>query len=693
MSASPFADLPRTPETHFKLWLYATILHLLREVTQAFGSWDAVCGQFPFLRGYFDELAAHGLAELGSTSSTAWWCEAVYAWEREIPGHLPLRALRDAIEMDEAEVMVLLGIGLIEEDARFGMIFEALQAASRQPRPTIGLLQSWWRMSSDGDDVRAELRRLQRFGLVQVVNPDAPRSEWILQVPGGLWDTLRGDIITEIFPWASYQPSEQLLLDEELIAPEHLRQSLPSIIELLASGQVRTLVVRGPQHNGRRTLLGAVARQLGWGLLEIRRTETSMAPPFNADHWKMIGPLATLLHAVPVIVLDLTPGETAELPAVQGYDGPVGIVLGLQGGLRGPSAEQALTVTLDIPDANARQWHWRVGLAGHPVCDLELISERLRMTSGNIRRTARLACSYAALAGRSEVLLADIQQASRALHRQHLETLATYVPVSGDWSSLAVSVETMNDLFQLETRCRHRERLSDAVGPALSAQLNPGVRALFSGPSGAGKTLAARLLASVLQKDLYRLDLSAVVNKYIGETEKNLAQVFARAEELDVILLLDEGDALLTQRTDVQNANDRYANLETNYLLQRIESFSGILLITTNAADRIDSAFQRRLDVVIDFRSPDAAERWFMWQLHLPSTHAVPQNFLDEAAHRCVLSGGQIRNIVLHAALLALDAGEALGAVHLEAALHREYRKAGAVCPLRRSPTLSVVRG
>src|SRR5262249_43567362 len=143
--------------------------------------------------------------------------------------------------------------------------------------------------------------------------------------------------------------------------------------------------------------------------------------------------------------------------------------------------------------------------------------------------------------------------------------------------------------------------------------LGTGVRALLTGPSGTGKTLAARVLAARLELDLYRLDLATVVNKYIGETEKNLSRVFARAEELDVALLLDEGDALLTQRTDVQTSHDRYANLETNYLLQRLETFEGILIVTTNAADRIDSAFQRRMDVVIEFRAPDAAERLEIW--------------------------------------------------------------------------------
>jgi SpoVK/Ycf46/Vps4 family AAA+-type ATPase len=279
--------------------------------------------------------------------------------------------------------------------------------------------------------------------------------------------------------------------------------------------------------------------------------------------------------------------------------------------------------------------------------------------------------------------MSDAQQASRALNRQALDTLAMRVEATGDWQRLAVSEETMRELRELESRCRYRERLHEAVGEGLSAQLTAGVRALFTGPSGTGKTLAARLLASTLRMDLYRLDLSLVVNKYIGETEKNLNQIFARAEELDVILLLDEGDALLTQRTSVQTSNDRYANLETNYLLQRLETYEGILIVTTNAGDRIDAAFQRRMDVVVGFRPPEAAERWAIWQLHLPQAHTVDVEWLDEVAERCVLSGGQIRNAVLHASLLALDDGGALNEAHLLAAVRREYRKEGAVCPLR----------
>src|SRR5262249_32339119 len=154
--------------------------------------------------------------------------------------------------------------------------------------------------------------------------------------------------------------------------------------------------------------------------------------------------------------------------------------------------------------------------------DLDTICERYRMTGGNIRQTAGLARAYARLAGRPAVGPEEVQRAARDVNRQTLDTLAAPVPAAGDWGSLAVGAETRQGPRLLESRCRHRERLPAAVGHTLGGQLTTGVRALLSGPSGTGKTLAARILASVLRMDLYRLDLSSVVNKYIGETEKNL---------------------------------------------------------------------------------------------------------------------------------------------------------------------------
>jgi SpoVK/Ycf46/Vps4 family AAA+-type ATPase len=275
-----------------------------------------------------------------------------------------------------------------------------------------------------------------------------------------------------------------------------------------------------------------------------------------------------------------------------------------------------------------------------------------------------------------------VQEACRALNRQLLDTLAAHLEGDGlSWQTLVVSDGVAERLAELERRCRHRERLPDRLGPAFGAGSNRGVRALLTGPSGTGKTLAARILAAELGMDLYRVDLAAVINKYIGETEKNLHRVLSTAEDLDVVLLLDEGDALLGSRTEVRSANDRYANLETNYLLQRLESYQGIVLITTNAAENIDSAFQRRMDVAINFTAPQAEERWHIWQLHLPPAHAVEPLALERVAARCAMTGGQIRNAAQLATLLAMDSSVVTEA-HLEQAVDSEYRKAGATSPL-----------
>lgn len=686
MPEHPFADLSGTPAEHFKLCFYATVLRVLEHAADALGGFEELFEHFPFLVGYNNQLAEHGLDGLSSEQASQWWAESLEAWEKAAEGHLPLRALREAAGLDHWTMTMWLSIGLIEEDIRFGLMFEKLQGTPGQRRPTAALLAAWWSDVADQNLLRGRISRLRELGLIQALNPDAPRNEWVLQIPVLLWDSLRGAAESTLPSWLRYRKPEELTPIDRLILPDGMKERLAQASALLASGELQALIVRGPQHNGRRTVAGAVARALGRGLLEV-----TGAGKADEENWRTAGALATLFHAMPAIVVAPSTGETVEIDDLRACDGPIGVVLGQQGGIAGAAVERSINVTLEIPDAGARRLHWREAAGDRSLDDLEAISERYRMTSGNIRRAAKLAVCAAAMEDREAITLADVQEASRTLNRQALDTLAARVPVSGEWNQLAAAAQTLAEIRNLERRCRHRERLRNTLTPALSGQMNAGIRALFTGPSGTGKTHAARLLASALQLDLYRVDLSSVVNKYIGETEKNLGRIFASAEELNVILLLDEGDSLLTQRTNVQTSNDRYANLETNYLLQRLETFEGILIITSNAGDRIDSAFQRRMDVVVDFRAPEAVERWAIWQMHLPAGHRVDPDRLNEIAGRCVLTGGQIRNAVLHASLLALDNGGALKSEHLEAAVLREYRKIGAVYPLRVSSAASAL--
>jgi ATPase family associated with various cellular activities (AAA) len=701
----PFADLEPSAASHFKLYFYAAVSQVLGGLELALGS--EAERHFPFLSGYRNELHRVG-APIGSVGR-AWWVQTLQHWERKTSMHLPLRALNTQAGLDFETLCLLIAAGLPEEDARFGQLFEGLTPGGQQ-RPTLGLLGSWWAQTLE--QPRTVLRQLLELGALEVVNPDAPRAQWTVQVPAALWDVLRGETPEVIGPGLCYHAPERLQTLQELILPASLRSGLEAVIPLLADA-VRTVIVRGPENNGRTAVLGGLARAFGCGMLEVRvMPEHAHDPNKRGRNLDWIGALCTALPAMPALHFEVGPGQTATLPEMKALSGPLGVTLGRHGGLNGPGSERAVHFTLDLPTAEERGQHWLraltptnqtgpdqmgsdqadLGQVTRAAPQLEAIRERYRLGRSQIHRVARLAQTQAAIAGRENINLNDVRTAARSLGRQTLETLANPVQPGGQWTQLAIAGQTLHELHHLEARCRHRERLHETVGVALAGSLGTGVRALFTGPSGTGKTLAARLLGESLGMDVYRVDLANVINKYIGETEKNLEHLFSKAEDLDVILLLDEGDSLLGARTNVSNANDRYANLETNFLLQRLEAFDGILIVTTNASDRIDQAFQRRMDVVIEFRVPDALERQTIWRLHLPEQHHLTDPFLNEVASRCNLTGGQIRNAALHAALLCLESGGQMRDAHLEAAARREYRKLGAICPLRSNATQTTER-
>ena len=671
MNCDIFDDVVHTPAQHFRLALYGVIARVIEQCTG--GDLDAAFEAQPFLAGYHQELLTHAGPDAPPSKR---WNEALLRWEARSAQRLPICSLL-AAGIGRLELELLLAAGLVEEDPRFGEVFE--HAQSHERRPSFALLLAWWRVGPGGadraDEVRQALQGLLRNGLLQVRNPEAPRPDWLLAVPHPLWDALRGD--APALPWLTHRPHASLNTLQDVVAAPESRLQYEALPALLRMQPEQVVVVRGPRHNGRRTLLAGIAHSLGKSLL------VADATVFDEEaRWRMFGVLAVLLDAMPAVHCELSSGQTRVLPALPFATTPLGVATSRHGAWTSADARGLLTLDLALPDERERLRHWRAAVPGQPADSLRALAATARLTSGNIHRAAKAAAAYAALARRDEIAPGDVLQACRSLQAARLETLAIRLPVQGGLHDLAVDAPTRDELDALAARCRHREAL--AAGSAALAQGNAGVRALLAGASGTGKTLAARLLAASLGKDLYRVDLAATVNKYIGETEKNLDQAFAAAEELDVVLLLDEGDALMAGRTDVASSNDRYANLETNFLLQRIESFDGILLVTSNAADRIDKAFARRMDVVINFRPPDEWRRYDILKLHLAGQE-VDDDWLQQMACRCALTGGQLRNIVGHARLLALQEGGAMCTEHLYAALGREYRKTGATCPLRPS--------
>ena len=580
---------------------------------------------------------------------------------------------------------MLTAAGLIEEDIRFGSVFAALQEPLASRRPCFGLLG--WLLADDSlrpDDVVHRCSRLARAGLLVVDNPADPRSEWVARLPVAIADLLgRGVLAPASLPTTlELRSAGSFVPLDQVVVPSELGDRLPNIVELLDRGAVRTLVVRGPESSGRLTLLGAIAARLGRDVLVHQGA-------IGDEGWQLLGPLAALSGAMAVTVATPPPGDTWTIPTFAEFQksdhaSPVrlGVVAGRHGGLTGPAVDGALSLVLGSGGPADRRRLWLdSGLRTGPE-DLDEIVNRYLLAPGNIRRAASLAQAVAASQGRTEVAPVDVRVATGSLSRQVLETLATHLRPLNGAAPPVLAPAAAEELATLLALCRQRERLPARAGAAVSSAMNRGVRALFSGPSGTGKTLAARYVGAQLGLDVYRIDLAAVVSKYIGETERNLDQVLSRAEELDVVLLLDEGDALMTGRTEVGNANDRYANLETNFLLQRLEGFEGIVIITSNAANRIDPAFQRRIDVTIELVPPDADARHQIWLSHLPADHGVSTELLEEVARRCALTGGRIRNASLHACLLALEANRPVGDRDLVSAIAREYRRMGATFPL-----------
>jgi len=267
-----------------------------------------------------------------------------------------------------------------------------------------------------------------------------------------------------------------------------------------------------------------------------------------------------------------------------------------------------------------------------------------------------------------------VWNACRTGGRRRLDDLAQRIPPQAGWGDLVLPAPQLAALHQIAAQVRQRTRVYEEWGFGRRNARGLGVAALFCGGSGTGKTLAAEVLAGELNLDLYRIDLSSVVNKYIGETEKNLRRVFDAAEDSGAILLFDEADALFGKRSDVKDSHDRYANIEVSYLLQRMEAYRGLAILTTNLKAALDPGFQRRLRFIVHFPFPDAEQREAIWRRSLPAE--VPTEKLDFAKlARLNVAGGSVRNIALNAAFLAADAGEALAMRHLLAAAHVESAK------------------
>jgi SpoVK/Ycf46/Vps4 family AAA+-type ATPase len=341
-------------------------------------------------------------------------------------------------------------------------------------------------------------------------------------------------------------------------------------------------------------------------------------------------------------------------------------------------------VRLEIPPPGyeERLELWRGALDAEglgPDVDLPALANKFRLTGGQIGDAAATARSLATTAGRA-VSQDDLHTACRLHSNRKLAELAQKVVPRYGWDDIVLPDDQLAQLHEVHDQMRYRAVVYEAWGFGRKLAMGKGLNVLFAGPPGTGKTMAAEVLATALGLDLYKIDLSSVVSKYIGETEKNLARIFDEARTSNAILFFDEADALFGKRTQVRDAHDRYANVEVSYLLQKMEEYEGVVVLATNLRKNMDEAFVRRLHVTIDFPMPGVDDRRRIWTQVWPDpTPRDPELDLELLAREVEVAGGAIRNIALAGAFLAAADGGVVTMHHLRHATDREYQKMGKV--------------
>ena len=471
---------------------------------------------------------------------------------------------------------------------------------------------------------------------------------------------------------------------EELQLPRALIAKALRFLGAPRDNEPVRIVVRGRTGSGRHTLLTSLASRAGRSLGVIDLTTVPREPGRMAQALEAVLRRAMLRGLIPCVDgLELISSEDPDTKiqvasTLRHHPGPIA--------LRLPTEAQVPLdpgyLLLDIPSRNERQRteSWGIALERHHIelSDPSELAGRYRVGPGIIERVA---AEVSRRPDRPPDAASWVRELDDAV-RQHLEnrlgTTANRVTRLASWADMVLPEDITDSLLELTARVRHRKKVYEQWGFDKSITTARGITALFSGSPGTGKTMVAGVIARDLGLDLYRVDVSRITSKWIGETEKNLGSLFDAAEDGQVMLLFDEADSLFAKRTEVKTSVDRYANMEVNYLLQRLDSFEGIAILTTNFGNSIDPAFKRRLTYRVTFPFPDEEMREQLWRSLIPPQVPV-QGRLDFASlsQRFRLSGGYIRNAALRAAFLAAEEGTALTHEHLERAIRMEFREIG----------------
>ncbi len=610
--------------------------------------------------------------------------DALVAHEQElagIPEHrgpaMPLAELADELGLSPIALDILL---VIAAPAIHGEVARLYGVLANDPGRALVdqlLVEQILAGRFNRHDVAAELHPrapLVALGIVET-RSSRPRPFTGLEVDAVILARLRGES-----PELGAAPVVRTA-DRELAELELARGVVAAAVDAFArAGRPARISVRGRAGTGRRALLAAIAAQANRALGVIDTAQL----PREADQFAralqlalrraQLAGLVPVVRGIDEVVFDERHGADLAHDVFAAHPGPIAVIS--PPGVNPPFPVGHVVIDLPALSEGERAAVWQRALASTAfwLRDAAGLAARYRVGPGIIRR------AIASLAGlapttpaddRIDAFLRQSRDVRLADHARRVDRLAT-------WDDLVLPSDIMDSLRELIGRVRHRRTVFEDWGMSRTMATSRGLTALFQGQPGTGKTLVAGVVARELGLDLYQVDLSKIMSKWIGETERNLATIFDAAEDGQVILLFDEADSLFAKRTEVRSSNDRYANLEVNYLLQRLDSFEGIAILTTNSGGSIDPAFKRRLSFRLSFPFPDEDTRAELWRTHLP--RELPRGgdlVFDALARKYQISGGYIRNACLRAAFLAAQEETSLHQHHLDRAVALEFAELG----------------
>lgn len=615
-----------------------------------------------------DDMAAAALREgPGCTPGAALPC----------PVSPALRAVAQRFGLSELERNLFLLAAVAEIDAKYEAVFAYLNGLATRRWPTIGLALRLFGESGDVLTALAPHGRLMATGLLQPLRAEAARPEVAAEFRAA---SAAIHFINGVEP-ALPPEARWISLHTDDMGP------LAGLAgAAIAADRGLAIALEGEKGSGRMRAAAALARAVGRSLLAI---DVQCGKPEHVEILRGALLVARLTGALPLVAV--VEGHDKEAPApvhplARLLDAREQIVLVLAAPdsalVRGLSPGRVLHVSFPGPAPSERAALWQRSLRAHRVTAErgvpEQLAARFRLGPDDIDDAVAAACLSAQAVGAAAPSREHFFAAARRLSGQDLARLATRMMPSGGLGDLVLPSQAKARVQALIDAVCHFDIVHREWGLAWDGRAAGGIAALFQGPSGTGKTMTAGVIAAEAGLELYRIDLSGVVSKYIGETEKNLDAIFRAARRSSAVLMFDEADALFGKRAEVKDAHDRYANIEVAYLLQRIEDHDGPVILSTNLAKNIDQAFARRLNYIIEFPRPAADARMLLWQRMLRPPVPVDDDVDCAVLGRAFeLTGGEIRKAALEAAYMAAADGKVVRMRHLMASATREARRQG----------------